>query len=122
MLRLVALTFLSIFVTACSTAEYRNTYDRCLVEGYERFPAKIRTVQSECSREVEVDTGKTECVTTYSEDEKRTVCGPLIETVTETFACEVERDINTDARDVFARSCAAQQCQQTFGNADCETD
>ena len=113
---------LALSITACSTVEYKQTYDQCLVEGYNLYPAEIQSVQTECSRDIEVDRGKTECVTTYAEHEERTVCGPLLEVVTETYACEVERDINLDARNTFARSCAAQQCIQTFGNAECEVD
>jgi len=122
MLRLITITAISIISAACSSVEYRATYDQCLVEAYDRYPTNLQLMQTECSRDVEVDTGKTECVTTYAENEKRTVCGPLFETVTETYQCEVERDTNRGARELFARSCAANRCIETFGNRECETD
>lgn len=113
---------LILTLTACATPEYRRTYDQCSIEAYDRYPTRIELIESECSREVEVDTGKVECVTTYEANSERTVCGPLYETVTETYSCEVERDLNSDARSLFARQCAANQCLQEYGNEDCETD
>ena len=113
---------LALSLAACATPEYNRTYDQCSIEAYDRYPTRLEMIQSECSRDVEIDTGKVECVTTYEENRERTVCGPLYETVTETYACEVERDLNREPRSLFARQCAASQCLNTYGNPDCETE
>lgn len=122
MYRVAQILSITLLISACSTPEYRRSYDQCSVQAFDRYPTKIQMIESECSREIEVDTGKTECITTYEEQSKRTVCGPLLEVVTETYQCEVERDVNRNARDIFTRQCAAQLCLSTYGNADCETD
>ena len=109
-------------LSACSTAEYRQTYDQCALQGYDRYPTQIETFIEECSREVEVDSGKTECITTYEPNSERTVCGPLMETVTQTYECEAQRDTNKSARDIFARQCAEQACIAQYGNAECSVE
>lgn len=113
---------LTLAITACATPEYQRTYNQCSIEAYDRYPARIELIESECSREVEIDTGKTECITTYEKNSERTVCGPLLETVTETYACEIERDLNSGSRSLFTRQCTTNQCLKTYGNPDCETE
>lgn len=113
---------IALALSACATPEYNRTYDQCSIEAYDRYPARFEMIQSECSRDVEIDTGKVECVTTYEENRERTICGPLYETVTESYACEIERDLNREPRSLFTRECTTNQCLKSYGNPDCETE
>lgn len=120
-MRLTATTLLTLTVlTGCSTTEYRQAYGQCELKGYNLYPTRLESVIEDCTREVEVDTGKTECVTTYEVNSERTVCGPILKTVTETYQCEVKRDSNQKPRALFSEQCAAQTCIRSHGNTDCE--
>jgi len=129
MIRKLILTSLTVLTAACSTSEYRSTYDQCLIQGYDKYPSVLKTMQKECYRDIKVPTGGTECSTTYQEHgelsktiTEHTVCNPVFKTVRESYQCNVEVDTNKSARDLFARSCAENRCLTTFGNRDCKAD
>lgn len=122
MYRKIQILSLSIFLAACSTPEYRRNYDSCSIQAFDRYPPRLELISSQCTRDVQIDTGKNECVTTYDERSERTVCGPLLETVTETYQCDLQQDINRETRELFTRQCAAQACLKTFGNEVCDNE
>ena len=109
-------------LSACSTAEYDQAYDGCSQIGYSKYPVSKKELTCRSFRNIEVPTGKTECVTEERYGKLVTSCEEKTETRGEWYEHSCVKDVNYIARRDWILKCAANACFTTFGNVSCETD
>ena len=109
-------------ISACSTAEYDQAYDACSLVGNSKYPVTKKKRTCRGFRNIEVPTGKTECVTEERYGKFVTSCEEITETRGEWYDYSCVKDVNYTARTDWILQCAANACFRTFGNVSCKTD
>ena len=121
MLRVITLLGVGLFLSSCSTTEFREQKGICTATWMKKIPPRYvkETYNKRMSREV--PTGKIKCEsdtifgTTYTDCEQVTrreyYTVPAVRTV----------DRNASRRDAQISSCTQQKCNQKYGNAECKS-
>ncbi|NUU02278.1 hypothetical protein [Herbaspirillum robiniae] len=106
----------------CATQEYLSAQNQCTPQAYRQYPVANQQRWETRSRQVEVPTGKTKCVTrTTGANQSETICEDIKEKRYQNYQALVTVDINADPRNALIKACTQDMCMRQFGNPDCET-
>jgi hypothetical protein len=109
-------------LAGCATQEYQAAQNQCRPQAYRQYPVANQQRWETRSREVEVPTGKSKCVTRNTgNNQTETICEDIKEKRYQNYQALVTVDVNTDPRDAMVKACAQDICMRQFGNPGCET-
>lgn len=111
---------LSLLLAGCATKEYLNAQNDCSPEAFQRYPVNKTQMYVQRTRSVQVATGAEDCETRTEGNRTYTRCKPEMRTRSVPYQSLEWVDINTQARNAYLKSCAAQLCAKRFGNQECE--
>ncbi len=115
--------FLFFFLNSCATKEYLEETNKCLLEGYNKFPVVIEKVTKHETRAQSVYIGE-KCTNYYvggRNGSVSTICSPQYSSIYVPYTYVEDVDINKKIRKSFVRSCADNNCLEIYGNRRCKS-
>ena len=120
MKRCLALLPVLLGLAACATPQYRTAQQECTPEAMRQYPIVNVMQPVTRTRAVQVPTGESRCTTVQTGNVSKTNCQQVMRTEYRSYQEMALIDVNDPGRSAMVNACAAQLCQQRYGNADCE--
>jgi len=120
MKKLFAPLIVLLGLAGCATPQYRNAQQECTPAAMRQYPVVNVMQPVTRTRAVQVPTGESRCTTVQTGNVAKTDCKQIMRTEYRSYQEMALVDINDPGRSAMINACAAQVCQQRFGNADCE--
>jgi hypothetical protein len=111
-----------LLLSGCATKAYRAVEHECTPAALADYPEnKVQVIQTR-QRMVHVATGMRSCYSTKEGNQTRTICNDITRPELITYQESVVVDQNEAVRRMAIDTCAANLCQQRYGNTKCKTD